>query len=80
MKFIKLTLGNGKIISLNIAMIGDIGNSSKDGTKTNIGHLTHNNGGFNVLESVEEVEAMIIEAVVQPVVFVDKFTFGKSKK
>jgi len=72
MKFIKVTLSNGETIALNIAMIGDIGKSDKAGTKTNIGHLTHNNGGYNVIESVEEVEDMIIRAVVNHAIFVTK--------
>jgi hypothetical protein len=78
MRFIKVTLKNGKICSLNIAMIGDI--SEGESGLTNIGHLTHNNGGFNVKESVEEVENMIVVAHNGPKMFVDRLTLALKKK
>lgn len=56
-KFVKLTsYTNNKPIYLNVDMIGDIIES--DGY-TRIGHLTHNNGGFKVIEDVQEVLYLI---------------------
>ena len=63
MKLIKLTsLSDKKSIYINVDMIGHIykGEDKQiygkpNETHTVIGTLTHNNGGFKVIESVEEV-------------------------
>jgi len=70
MKLIKLTLLNKKQpIYINIDMIGSIYKGGdkqiygkSDETHTVIGHLTHNNGGFKVIESVEEILKLIKES------------------
>lgn len=54
---IKVTLSlNNKTIYLNVDMIGSI---SIDGMETKIGHMTHNNGGFKVKETAEEILKLI---------------------
>jgi len=63
--FIKLTLSsNRKPIHINAKMIGSI--NECEGTEnykpfkyTNVGHLTHNNGGFKVIESAKEIFELI---------------------
>lgn len=56
-RFIKLTLhAHNKSIYLNTSMIGDI--SQSEGY-TIVGHLTHNNGGFKVKETIEEILVLI---------------------
>ena len=58
-KFIQLTsLNTRKPIYLNIDMIGGI---IQDDDHTVIKHLTHNNGGFKVIEDAEEVLDLINE-------------------
>ena len=53
---IKLTHKSGRTVYLNKEMIGDLMMVEKDNQQfTRIGHLTHNNGGFYVIETVEEV-------------------------
>jgi hypothetical protein len=69
LRLIKLTARhNGKPFFLNVDMIGDI--IDKDGVieygkvkprYTIVGHLTHNNGGFEVLETPEEILKLINE-------------------
>ena len=60
MKFIKLTSKSiDKPIYLNVAKIGDITVGS-DGV-TVVGHETHNNGGFRVLETPLKVLDLISE-------------------
>jgi secreted PhoX family phosphatase len=61
-KTIKVTtLSDKKSIYINIDMIGHLYEvEEKDFNRepkkyTSIGHITHNNGGFKVIESVEEV-------------------------
>jgi hypothetical protein len=62
MNFIKLTNLSGKPVYLNIEMIGDLffveerkefGGNIRERAHTRIGHLTHNNGGFSVMETPE---------------------------
>ena len=62
MRFIKLTSFYTKTpIYINVEMIGDLSEvEEKDFNRepkkyTSIGHLTHNNGGYKVIESLEEV-------------------------
>ena len=69
MRFIKLTLFNNKTpIYINVEMIGDLSEvEEKDFNRepkkyTNIGHLTHNNGGYKVIESVKEIAKLIINS------------------
>ena len=69
MKLIKLTsFQTKKPIFLNIEMIGSISDVEEIEynrvTKkyTNIGVVTHNNGGFKVTESVKEIAQQIINA------------------
>ena len=58
-KFLQLTsLNTRKSIYLNIDMIGGI---IQDDDHTVIKHLTHNNGGFKVIEDAEEVLDLINE-------------------
>lgn len=58
-RFIVLTnTYNKKPIYINIDMIGDI---RQDDNCSVIGHLTHNNGGFKVVEDVEEILDLINE-------------------
>lgn len=67
MKFIKLTSCiTSSDVFINAEMIGHIYSVSKNphGTEkvyTCIGHLTHNNGGFSVQETVEEVLTAIAQ-------------------
>lgn len=67
MKLIKLTsINKQQPIYINIDMIGHLlGREDVEYnivTKyTNIGVVTHNNGGFNVIESVEEILKLIKE-------------------
>jgi len=56
MNFITLTSSEGGTIVINVNHIGHI----YDGKKfTKIGVTTHRNGGFEVLESVEEILLML---------------------
>ena len=62
MKLIKLTSFYNKTpIYINVEMIGSLNDvEEKDFNRepkkyTSVGHITHNNGGFKVIESVEEV-------------------------
>ena len=59
---------NNRIIYLNVDMIGDIidvenhiENGKVQPRYTRVGHLTHNNGGYNVKESSEEIFKLINE-------------------
>jgi hypothetical protein len=67
MKFIKLTAKNGNIIVLNVEHIGhfypvdekvEYGRVTEK-EHTRVGVTTHNNGGFSVTETVEEILEMI---------------------
>jgi hypothetical protein len=69
MKLIKLTLFNSKTpIYINVEMIGSLSDvEEKDFNRepkkyTSIGHLTHNNGGYKVIESVEEILKLLKES------------------
>ena len=69
MKLIKLTLFNTKTpIYINVEMIGSLNEiEEKDFNRepkkyTSIGHLTHNNGGYKVIESVEEILKLLKES------------------
>ena len=69
MKLIKLTLFNSKTpIYINVEMIGSLSDvEEKDFNRvtkkyTSVGHLTHNNGGFRVIESVDKILKLIKEA------------------
>jgi hypothetical protein len=58
-RFVQLTsFYNKKPIYLNIDMVGGI---IQDDDHTLIKHLTHNNGGFKVMEDAEEVLDLINE-------------------
>jgi len=58
MKFIKVTSDkNDDNIFINVDMIGHIYNDSN--YITTIGVATHNNGGFKVSETIEEVLELI---------------------
>jgi hypothetical protein len=66
MKLIKLTLFNTKLpIYINVEMIGSLNEvEEKEYTRvtkkyTSVGHLTHNNGGFKVIESVDKILELI---------------------
>jgi len=66
MKLIKLTSFNTKTpIYINVDMIGHISEVEETEygrvTKkyTSVGHLTHNNGGFRVTESIKEIFDLI---------------------
>ena len=59
MELIKVTGTNkNTTIYINPNQIGHITNSGEDGA-TKIGVTTHNNGGFEVKESIEEVLKLI---------------------
>ena len=69
MRFIKLTSFHTKTpIYINVEMIGDLSEvEEKDFNRepkkyTSIGHLTHNNGGYKVIESVEEILKLLKES------------------
>ena len=69
MKLIKLTLFNNKTtIYINVEMIGSLNEiEEKDFNRepkkyTSVGHITHNNGGFKVIESVKEIAKLIINS------------------
>jgi hypothetical protein len=69
MKLIKLTLFNNKTpIYINVEMIGSLSDVeendfNRDPKKyTSVGHITHNNGGFKVIESVEEILKLLKES------------------
>jgi hypothetical protein len=66
MKLIKLTSFNTKLpIYINVEMIGFLNEvEEKEYTRvtknyTSVGHLTHNNGGFRVIESVDKILELI---------------------
>jgi hypothetical protein len=69
MKFIKLTTNYNNVketIYINPSFIGDIYGIPErkvydkvEPRRTKIGCLTHNNGGFEVMESVEEIIKLI---------------------
>jgi hypothetical protein len=68
MKFIKLTNTKGDQIVLNVAHIGHlypvevtvgVGINAKRTIHTNVGVTTHNNGGFRVTETVDEIMELI---------------------
>jgi hypothetical protein len=66
--FIELTrISDSTKVSVNAKMIGDISeeedfNFGKTNVKyTRVGHLTHNNGGFKVKESKQEIFKLIKE-------------------
>ena len=58
MKFIKLTSSTGNEIVVNVACIGHM---YKDNDHTRVGVTTHNNGGFTVKETIEEILKLIQE-------------------
>lgn len=58
LEFIKVTSKRNNPVYINIYQIGDISSSGTDGN-TRIGVTTHNNGGFEVLETIEEVLNLI---------------------
>ena len=69
MKLIKLTSFNTKTpIYINVEMIGFLSDvEEKDFNRvtkkyTSVGHITHNNGGFRVIESVDKILKLIKEA------------------
>jgi hypothetical protein len=69
MKLIKLTLFNSKTpIYINVEMIGSLSDVeendfNRDPKKyTSVGHITHNNGGFKVIESVDKILKLIKES------------------
>ena len=69
MKLIKLTSFNTKTpIYINVEMIGSLSDvEEKDFNRvtkkyTSVGHITHNNGGFRVIESVDKILKLIKEA------------------
>ena len=69
MRLIKLTSFNTKMpIYINVEMIGSLSEvEEKDFNRelkkyTSVGHLTHNNGGFKVIESVKEIAKKIINS------------------
>jgi hypothetical protein len=69
MKLIKLTLFNSKTpIYINVEMIGSLNEiEERDFNRepkiyTSVGHITHNNGGFKVIESVKEIAKLIINS------------------
>jgi hypothetical protein len=66
MKLIKLTSFNTKKpIYINVEMIGSLSDvEEKEHNRepkkyTSVGHLTHNNGGFKVIESIKEIVELI---------------------
>ena len=60
--FIRLTsTADGKQIFVNINHIGHFYNMSKE-IGTNLGVTTHNNGGFKVMETPEEIAKLINES------------------
>ena len=68
MRFIKLTSFYTKTpIYINVEMIGDLNEiEEKDFNRepkkyTSVGHITHNNGGFKVIESVDKILKLIKE-------------------
>jgi hypothetical protein len=59
MKTIKLTSANdGVIIYINIQQIGHFYHN-KTKNNTTVGVTTHNNGGFSVTETADEIQKMI---------------------
>ena len=59
MKTIKLTSANdGGIIYINIQQIGHFYHN-KTKNNTTVGVTTHNNGGFSVTETADEIQKMI---------------------
>jgi len=68
MKLIKLISFNTKMpIYINVEMIGSLSEvAEKEHNRepkkyTNVGHLTHNNGGFKVIESIDKILKLIKE-------------------
>ncbi len=68
MRFIKLTSFYTKTpIYINVEMIGSLNEvEERDFNRepkiyTSVGHLTHNNGGFKVIESVDKILKLIKE-------------------
>jgi hypothetical protein len=66
MKFIKLTSIDGEQIVVNVTHIGHLFPAkvatvsySKYKEYTNVGVTTHNNGGFRVTETVDEIMKLI---------------------
>ena len=57
--FIKLTTVAGNEIRMNINQIGHYYNSSSE-KSTIVGITTHNNGGFKVKQTAEEIDELII--------------------
>jgi len=69
MKLIKLTSFNTKLpIYINVEMIGFLNEvEEKEYTRvtknyTSVGHLTHHNDGFRVIESVDKILELIKES------------------
>lgn len=70
MKLIKLTLLNKQPVHININHIGHFfevpeqrrGSELVERKYTSVGETTHNNGGFNVVESCEEIIDLIINS------------------
>lgn len=56
--FIKLTTVAGNEIRMNINQIGHYYNSSEK--TTIVGITTHNNGGFKVTQTAQEIDELII--------------------
>jgi hypothetical protein len=56
--FIKLTTVAGNEIRMNINQIGHYYNSSDKSTI--VGITTHNNGGFKVTQTAQEIDELII--------------------
>jgi uncharacterized protein YlzI (FlbEa/FlbD family) len=67
MKYIKLTSLNGKKIYVNIDEIGHFYDTPDGGKQTEkqtiVGVTTHNNGGFRVTETSEQIYDMIQECI-----------------
>ncbi len=69
MKFITLTMKSSDPVRINIGLIGHYfpvvytDNYRKVNNRyTRVGVLTHNNGGFDVKETPEEIDALIQQA------------------
>ena len=68
MRFIKLTSFYTKTpIYINVEMIGSLNEvEERDFNRepkiyTSVGHITHNNGGFKVIESIDKILKLIKE-------------------
>ena len=63
MKFIKLTecYNTPKEIYINVEMIGAIHIEEDNNNYTRLKHLSHNNGGYSIQETPEEILKLIKE-------------------